>query len=135
MSAPAKRNIRRRYLLKAGLHVEGKSDNGTRRIYNAKEKGNNVIHTTTDLVRKFGPEKFSLLEGGEEVEEEPVAEQGSNNPEGDKAPQKNDGLVETLNAMTVADLRKMAEEEEIDLDNATRKDEIVNVIRQAIETR
>lgn len=98
-----------RYKLLIGRHVvKG------HKAFVATEPGNNVVESDVDLVKKFGADKFQRLE---DVPQNLL-------PNGE-----NDGLDE----MTVAKLRQFASDQQIDLGNATKKDEIISILRAAAD--
>lgn len=98
-----------RYRLRAGSHID---KNGT-------YKQGDVFDSDEDLVKRFGHQKFERVYS--EVTHKPVEKS-------DKASDKSD---DGLESMTLEELRKFAEGEEIDLGKATRKDEIIKAIRAA----
>jgi hypothetical protein len=92
----------------------GTLDLGTGKTY----KRGDVVHSEKELDKQFGPRKFQRLDTASHftpVEEEVVEDNYSD-----------------LKKMTLAELRKFAEDEEIDLDSATRKDEVLAAIRKAM---
>lgn len=97
-----------KFRVQAGQHIQRDSD-GVSRTYSAGEE----CDSDRDLVALFGEEKFRLVSGS------PVAPAQSNN-------RSDDGLL----AKTVADLRELAEEEEIDLGDAKTKVDIIKAIRK-----
>lgn len=103
------------YKLLRGRHVEGRGDD--RKTYKRSDR----ITTDKDLLKFNKPgiaPKFELLSIGREDAEET----------GEAAPSLANDALEDL---TVAQLRHIAEEEEIDLGGAARKDEIIARIRAA----
>lgn len=105
-----------KYLLKSGMHVTGRG--AGRRVYNPGD----VIETDTDLTRfnvPNAPPKFEVVHG------DAVAAAAKKGFETVGVP------ADGLDAMTVADLRAMAAEEEIDLGGAATKAAIVAAIRAA----
>ena len=97
-----------------GLHSEGG------RVYDA----GSVVDSKSNLLRfnQPGAVKFQALPDSTLLDSTPVSEP-------DTEP------TDLLENMTVADLRKLAEEEEINLDGTTRKDQIVAAIRAATQPR
>ena len=102
-------------------------------------KAGDIIETDMDLLklngredkmRKFekigDPSEISSLQAEINTLKAQLAELRGEAP-ADEDP--DDGLE----AMTVAELRRHAQEEGIDLDTATRKEEIINTIRSAME--
>ena len=95
--------------LLAGGHV---GEDGTR--YGRGDR----VSSKLELDKRFGSDKFRrIVENGESVAPPPV---------------QSDVVDEKLNldAMTVQQLRDFAEQEEIDLEGATKKADIVAVIRE-----
>jgi hypothetical protein len=99
-----------KYRIVQGSHVD---ENGT---YSARDKKKNIITTNIDLESRFGREKFVRIEDREVIVDEDEDEDDA------------DGL----NSMTLAGLRKFAEEEEIDLGDANSKKKIIAAIRNAV---
>ena len=107
--------IKKRFQLLCGRHEMGKGENKVkyrarnRRTRELFEGFSDEIETEKDLVDLFGPQKFKLLPSYE-----PLGEGNDN-----------------FDRMKVAELRELAEEEEIDLGEATKKGEIISLIRSA----
>ena len=97
------------YRLLTGKHYEGIEE--SRKTYNAGE----IVRSDTNLLvfNQPGCIKFELVD-----------EEGQPS----KSSKHNDGL----DPMTVSQLRAMAAEEEIDLGSASRKDEIIKIIRSTL---
>jgi len=102
--------------LLSGVHSEGLDANGGPRIY---EPGD-VIQTTRDL----GLLNYPGMNPRYKEVEEPIVEPSL--PREKTAKANPSGGWE---AMTVAELRSLAAEEEIDLKDATKKNEIISLIR------
>lgn len=97
-----------KFQLLAGRHITGQKEE--RRIYRIGD----VIESDDDLVKRFGGDKFQRVDDDA------------------KATDVNDSRRATLEAMTLKELRKFADDEEIDLGGASRKNEIINVIVEAM---
>lgn len=124
------------YRLLAGIHIQKepvtddkgnpiKDENGKVQLeevrYDAND--NNVVESEKDLVKVLGRDKFQLMDSGKRrskkkgTVEEPV--ESSLKP-------ANDGLDE----LTVAELRDLADAEEVELDGAHLKADILAKIRE-----
>ncbi len=107
-----------RFQLLDGRHAEGSTtDDLGRKVQKIYRKGD-IVDTDKNLAKQFnspGCIKFRKLADGEQVVE---TEAGST-------------LADEYSKMTVADLKALASEEGIDLGNATKKDDIANIIRLA----
>jgi len=90
----------------------GSLDVGDGKVY---QKGD-VVRSEQELDKQFGPRKFQRLDG--------------------VAPEATTAVVEDdfsdLENMSLAELRKFAEDEEIDLEGATRKEATLAIIRKAM---
>ncbi len=111
------------YRLIRGRHVEMQpTENGIgykKVTYMARDREGNqqeglpdVVESDKDLVKIHGPHKFIKVEG---TPSQPAEE--------------SDGLEK----MTVAQLKEVAEESEIELDDTMKKAEIIQAIRSAME--
>lgn len=96
-----------KFRLMHGIH-----DQGDGRLY----KRGDVVVSDQELDKRFGYNRFQRLDDQAAVSSAP-----SNEP-----------VDDVFSDMTVAELKKFAEEEEIDLDGATKKDVILAVIRRAV---
>lgn len=104
-----------RFELLAGAHTEGEVSQGTRVIYHPGD----IIESDVDLAKMFGSEKFRKMD-----ESEPnVAKKRSQSQQTITIPTR-----EELNKMSMADLRALAAEEEIDVSTTSKKEEVVNMI-------
>ena len=74
-----------------------------------------VVVSEIDLVKKFGVQKFALIE-----QDTPTS-----------APPENDGL----DNMTITLLRELAADEDIDVESCTKKSEFISTIRDTIALR
>lgn len=113
------------FKLLVGRHSVGSGLN--RKIYDAGK--NNIVVSAGDLCkfnRPGTPAKFRKISDEDLTSKDPTVQAAVNDtkPAG-PAPE------DTLNSMTVPDLRKLAEEEEIDLSGARTKEEIMEKIRRA----
>ena len=72
-----------------------------------------IVESDVDLVKKSGANKWEEVEGDVPAPKPAV----------------------DLDSMTVQQLKQYAATEEIDLDDTTKKDEIITLIRMALETR
>lgn len=94
-----------------------------------------VIESKVDLIKIFGPEKFGYVPPTEPVtprEKLPVGVtleplKSPQEPKG-KRPRTSKSQLETLESMSVEQLIKFAEAEEIDLGSAKKKEDILKVI-------
>lgn len=103
-----------KYKLLGGMHSET-MENGTSVIV---RKGETFTSQHDDLHLKFGRDKFYLIGESAVVEQEQEEEEPSQN-------------TIDFNSMTVAELRTYAEDNEIDLEGATKKDDIILAIKVA----
>lgn len=108
----------RAFQLLHGCHIQNDLD-GKERLYNSQEPGNNVVESEKDLVKLFGGGKFRELSAGTAVAD--VL------PPSTTSVQATD-IEKELQAMSIKQLQKFAEEEEIPLKGATRKEEIIKII-------
>lgn len=119
-------------------NVVTKNEDGTEKVtiktYNSKTRP--VITSTTDLVKTYGREMFEPLAAKRE-EEEPVVEQDEQEEEeevsGSNVTETGSGYE--FDKMTIAQLKELAAAEEIDLLGATKKDEIITVLTEALESQ
>lgn len=96
--------------------LNGLHDQGDGKVY----RRGDVVNSKQDLEKRFGPAKFQRVADPAQVkEEEPVA----------SAPVS---VQDEFSDMTVAELKQFAASEEIDLGSASRKDEILAVIREVV---
>lgn len=142
-----------KFKLLRGRHVE-KAQDGGRKTYIANDPKNNIVESRIDLETRFGPKKFQNLDrvlahadsalqrqiDELQAENKKLKKQlnGENVDEGQKAngESKTDGTDEyNLRDMSVAELRKFADEMEVDLGTATKKDEIINTIQSALDAQ
>lgn len=107
-----------RFKLMAGGHTD---ENG--KSYHAKDPGRNIIKTDLDLVKKFGDKFKKLSDSGKDDDGE-----DDSRVEGTIKKLDLDVLRANYEAMTVDELKKFADAEEIDLDGATKKADIVAAI-------
>jgi len=118
------------YRLKRGKHQQTVS--GSTVVYSALDpagnprpgfsKGDEYVTTDRDLVEMFGPQKF------DRVPDDQVPSAVSSPKQVEAAAVNN---LEGLATLTVADLRTLANEEEIDLDGAKLKGDIITVLEEA----
>ena len=97
-----------KFKLIAGRHITGKTEQD-RKIYRIGD----VVESDRDLVERFGKDKFQRV-GDDAV-----------------ATVVNGEARAELEAMSVRDLRELAEADEVELGNATRKNEIIRVLLEA----
>lgn len=113
-----------------GEHTESEKDEtGKLKVYKRGE----IVETDKDLVKLFGDKFYKLSDGEVSAERSGVAQAARDGASGLAATAvvEDDGLE----GMKVDALRKMAEEMEIELDPGMKKDEIIRVIRTAMETQ
>lgn len=119
-----KKKVKRRYRLLAGKHSEGSRRNGNLRVWDAEDPENNVIETEADLLALNPPypmrAKFALAE-----DVAAIAAAGRAELSQTQSPARHDALEH----MTLAELRALAVDEEVDVSKLTRKDEIIRAIR------
>ena len=116
-------------LYKARL-IRGKyheKDEVTGEVKNYSFKNRPVITSRIDLVKTFGRQMFEPI-GTTEVEE-------TDSEESDTPPNDDSDNGYELAKMTVKELRAFALAEEIDLDGANTKAEIISTLEAAIEER
>lgn len=111
----APKSRKRRYQLLAGTHTQDHPDGpdpvtGKRRSvrYEARDPKNNIVESEINLAERW-PEKFRLVDERQSMQ-----------------------VVKPLESMTVGELRAYAEQADIDLGTAVKKEEIVNTIRAAL---
>ena len=92
--------------------LSGNFNQGDGKIYNRGD----LVKTEQELDKRFGPRKFQRLEV----------------PEGYVPAPETSILQDEFTGMTVAELRQFAEDEEIDLGHAVRKETLLSVIRKAV---
>ena len=97
-----------KFRLLVGGHEQGKGIDFRR--YHAKDPKNNIIETDIDLAAKFGFEKFQKLEESQ-------------------AP----AAIRTLESMKLQELIDYAADEEIDLGEAKKKADVLDVIKTWLE--
>lgn len=120
-----------RYKVLRGRHCQESTINpktGKKTKNKVYNKGD-VVETHVKLDKKFGKAKFELLgtvERAKPVEDVEVDEEWEGGEE-----VESDGLDD----MSVRELRSYAQEEEIDLGRASRKSDIVDVIREELASR
>jgi len=127
-----------RFQILAGKH-HAKGPNDTKIIYSPKE--NNIIDTEVDLSQRFGAHKFLRLPdiaGGPTSESSPAK---SGKPEVAELPAESqeDGSVATavansgsaLSKMSFQQLKQYAQELEIDIEGATTRKHLIEVIESS----
>lgn len=102
------------------------------RVYNQGD----VVPSETDLVKKLGASKFQLIDSGKKSrKEQALAEQGAKNrarsEQGTEDDSRAEEVTDTFDDMTVAELKDYAAENEIDLEGAHLKADIVKKIRES----
>lgn len=110
--------------------------NGAKRSVGQMFKKGDIIESTTNLTKRFGRNKFEPLGHYADTGEEPLGDHtipGDSPREGapesmPTADNDPDGELAELHAMTVADLKELAESEETDLAGATKKEDIITAI-------
>lgn len=116
------------------IDEKGKNVNET---YDCNVKGKDVVESNIDLARQY-PGKFQRIESWQEAREQEEAAKASSDPNsqaGKDAAKRfeNPEGYRDLNSMTIVELRKYADELNLDLGTATRKDEIVKSIETYLE--
>ena len=121
-----------RFQILVGMHHEGDV------TYAANVKGRNIIDSTSDLEARFGREKFRRIGDGEEPmpvlrdDQAPTRRPPVDKVKDTKGKEPLDPQPDTdYDNMTIAQLRQVAEEDEIDLGGATLKSDIIAAIRSA----
>jgi hypothetical protein len=95
----------------------GKHDQGDGKIYSRGD----IVQSEKELDVQFGSRKFMRLDNLVEVATPPLPE---------SQPAQEDLGFPELAGMTIPELRRFAEDEEIDLGRATRRDTILSIIRK-----
>lgn len=111
--------------------------------YSARDPKHNIVSSTVDLETKFGREKFQNLERlsgiGSESLQDKIREQEEEIARLKAQLEENQPKTELdeldLQSMTVADLKKLADELDVDLEPGLRKEEIINVLRSELDTQ
>lgn len=119
-----------KFRLKRGKHHASKKIGGARQTVSWHP--GDVIESEADLVKMHGHEKFELV--SPETEAHPGRVLNTVTPDRVAKPESEetvDDTADTLNEMTVAELRKFADSESIHLGGATTKAEIIKAIRAA----
>jgi len=112
------------YRVLAGKHHVGSG--ADRKVF----KAGDIVVTNNDLLQfnQPGAAKFELVDSvGRPKSQKPIEKRVQ-----PKAVTPDIPLGDGLEDMTVNELRAMAEEEEIDLGSASRKDEIIKAIRNSM---
>lgn len=104
-----------KFKLLVGVHED---KNGR---YDARDSKRNIVESDHDLVKIFGAEKFRRL--GKFVEVDPEDES--------KVINEDIEVNDSFEDMSIAQLRKFAKDEEIELGEAKSKEEIITVLRNA----
>jgi len=133
-----------------GCHSEGHHADKSACIYYADGSGDGcIVDSASDLSKLNHPGAVKFERVFDETAEESIRRQVANST-GQKSPaipnqdtpvaqaaregfSHGDTTTQTLETMTLPELKKMAEEEEIDLGTATRKDQIIQIIKSAYE--
>lgn len=115
-------------LVLSPINLEERLVNKFRRVYDDPTKAYNpvMVAAQEDELTKLRAENAALR-----------AQQGTNQPSLPSPtpvvlpPSAAQGQTSTINEMSVEELRKFAEEEEIDLGRATRKEDVLKIIQKA----
>lgn len=114
-SAPVLRN----YRLKVGMHQQTDPNDPKKKInYDAQDPKLCIVPSTIDLEKELGRDKFELVD-------DVVAARAL-------SPSLPAGKKDVMDDMTIPELRRLAEDEEVDLTGLTRKEEIIAKIRSEI---
>jgi hypothetical protein len=118
------------FRLLVGTHCEGEKDEDNRLIM---YKQGDIVETKSDLCAKFnsvGSVKFERIET--ENAQLPLSKPVTQAPGGSvKTATPAANPIDTFEAMSVEELKKHAEQEEINLGKAATKPEIIKVLRSA----
>lgn len=142
MTATATKAATSKFRLLRGSHLQKEERDGVVEMvkYTAKDPTANIVESSQDLEMLFGSEKFQSLEriiGGSEdtsALQRRIAELEAENAKLKGQPAPEDDEYE-LSKMTAKELRKYAEEMDIDLGTASSKEELINTIRVALDTQ
>lgn len=140
-----------KFRVNIGQHV-GVDKNGETRLWNQGQ----ICETPTHLTKRFGNEKFSRVSDGERADEgQRFVVEGDIDPDLNKdterdfqmTPEPQEGQTEdmsqglnpsadaTLNAMSMDELVKLAADEEVNLQGAKTKKQVIERINQAQSDR
>lgn len=148
-----------RFQLLAGRHAEGRAPRprpdgtmteNTQHVYKWNEPGNSIIETDIDLATKFnapGAEKFRLILDDDYRQSERVPQQPTttatpglqvqptsppiptNHPRPVPPGEPKAPTLKDLESLSLKELQALAEEEEVDLKGASRKEDAIRVLR------
>ncbi len=114
-----------RFKLTRGKYVNGKTADGKPIVM----KPGDIVESDVHLDKRFGRKKFERLDDSFSAASI-AAETAQAAREGFHGKDAATAVVEdTLSAMTVSELRQLAEEEELDLGRSKTKDELLAAIR------
>lgn len=126
------------FQLVGGPHTRGRAADGSRKIFKRGEKIEALSKKEADTWRKW-PEKFRELQPGErgEVFVSP-ADTSQPKPAVTKGEDGGEQVIELtekdLQAMDVGQLLSLARDNDIEVGTATKKEEIVKIIMNALST-
>lgn len=109
-----------RFKLLAGGHIGVDPRTKKERVYRAGE----IVESETDLAERFNsripgsPRKFERI--------------FNDTAYGSEQAKKEDEFLSTLDSMNLKELLKVAEEEEIDLKGATKREDILKIIKASV---
>ncbi len=99
-------------------------------------KQGEAVESDVDLVDKFGFEKFMLIQSPVHRHAPPLPSSvatalspGSSPEENPEPPRNNAEMLASLGKLTVAQLKELAADEEVDISGVNQKDEIIKILR------
>lgn len=113
-----------RFQLMIGSHAE--TVDGDLHTYDANERGNNIIETDSELDVKHGADKFRRISG-----DGTAVYQQVETPNLTKTEKTESGVeltAESLGKLTNKELVKLCEEQEINCEGVTKKEELINLL-------
>jgi hypothetical protein len=116
-----------KFRLMQGKHAHGSKIDGSLVVY----RQGDIIESDVDLEKKLKNKFQRVIDDAMPTVRKPMVKT-EDEPQLPKEEGESDP-GDTLEAMTVSQLKKFAAEEEIDLGTATKKSEIVNTIRAAFD--
>ena len=124
MASATKERLKYRFKLLMGGHEHGRTDDGTPNGNLVKApagkavryKRGDIIETDIDLAKRLGESKFQRLRPDELGEE----------------PQEDEVVQDTFSSMSVKEIRKFADDEELDLGDAKSRPEVLAAVRKAV---
>lgn len=126
-----------KFRLLRGTHEQSEEINGVVQsvMYYARDPSKNIVVSALDLERIFGREKFQSLERIQDSSETEALRRQVAELQARLAEKENQSATSDIDfdGMTVADLKKMADDFDVELEPGLKKDEIINVLRSELD--